>query len=152
MAEIKPPDFNLLVRYNVLQFFARECRAPAYQEIARLIGRPPEAVRQAYRQLHDRHLLFLEENTPVIRMAHPFSSVPTDYQVRSGSKAWWANCAWDALGIPAAMGIDAEITARYAGSNETVQLLVEGGKFDGRGHVAYFAVPFRYWYADLVYT
>ena len=31
-------------------------------------------------------------------MAHPFSGVPTDYRVESSGVAYWANCAWDALG------------------------------------------------------
>lgn len=150
--EAEQSDFNLQVRFNVLQFFAREGRVPAYQEIARLINHPPEAVRLAFHHLHNRHLLFLEADTDMIRMAHPFSAVPTAYRVRSGSKAWWANCAWDALGIPAALGIDAEIIARYPDSGETVQFQVQDGKFDGRDHVVYFAVPFRQWYEDLVYT
>ncbi len=44
-------------------------------------------------------------------MAWPFSGVETLFQVSVSDKTYFANCAWDSLGIPAALHTDAEIEA-----------------------------------------
>ena len=52
----------------------------------------------------------------------------TDYRVSSGGRTWWANCAWDALAIPAALTVDARIEAKnqHAQGNRESDLVVEG--------------------------
>ena len=97
-------------------------------------------------------MLFLEPGSDAIRIANPFSAVPTPYTVTAGERSWWANCAWDAFGIAVALGIDARISARYPGNAGTVDLEIADGKVDGKGNLVYFALPFRQWYDDLVYT
>src|SRR5687768_17853503 len=42
-------------------------------------------------------------------MANPFSAVPTAYRVRARERWWYANCAWDAFGICAALGVDGRV-------------------------------------------
>ena len=51
---------------------------------------------------HD-HALVLQENGMELRMAHPFSAVPTPYRVSAAGRWWYANCAWDAFGVCAAL-------------------------------------------------
>ncbi len=115
-------DFDLKVRYFVYRFFADHCRAPTYQEIAGLGQAAVDDVRASFHRLHSRHMIFLEPGTDAIRMANPFSAIPTKFKVKSGDKAWWANCAWDSLGIAAALDIDVHIEAAYADNQETVEL------------------------------
>ncbi len=145
-------EFDLNVRYFVYRFFADDCRAPTYQEIASLAQAAVDDVRASFHRLHSRHMIFLEPGTDAIRMANPFSAVPTKFRVKSGDKAWWANCAWDSLGIAAALDIDVHIEAAYADSQETVELWVGRGTVDGKGHVVYFPLPCRQWYDDLAFT
>lgn len=145
-------DSDLNIRYHVYRHFAEHGQAPEYAEIARVVSAPNDEVRAAFHRLHDRHMLFLEPGGDAIRIANPFSAVPTLYRVTAGELAWWANCAWDAFGIAAALNIDARISARYPGNTGTVDLEVANGKVDGKGHLVYFALPFRQWYDDLVYT
>ena len=145
-------DSDLDIRYRIYRHFAEHGRAPGYAEIARAVGAPSEAVRAAYHRLHERHMLFLEPGSDAIRIANPFSAVPTPYTVTAGERSWWANCAWDAFGIAVALGIDARISARYPGNAGTVDLEIADGKVDGKGNLVYFALPFRQWYDDLVYT
>ncbi len=97
-------------------------------------------------------MLFLEPNGDEIRMANPFSAIPTGFRVRSGQKEWWANCAWDSVGIAAALGIDVQITASYPDVQQSVELQVEDGIIDGKGHQVYFPLPCRQWYDDLIFT
>lgn len=85
--------------------------------------------------LHAHHMIFLEPNRDIIRMANPFSAVHTRYKVKIGQKQWWANCAWDTLGIAAALHSDAILSVRYPDNDETVELRVENGAVDGKGNV-----------------
>jgi len=97
-------------------------------------------------------MLYLEPGTSAIRMAFPFSAIPTQFKVKDGQKEWWANCAWDSLGIPAALNRDVEIEAMYPDSSEHVKFQVRNGSVDEKNHVVYFPLPFRQWYDDLIFT
>ena len=145
-------DLDYKIRTQIYHFFAEQCRAPAHPEIAALLQTENETVQAAFHKLHERHMLFLEPGTDSIRMANPFSAIPTRYRVTSAQKQWWANCAWDTLGIAAALHSDALIEARYPDGEETIRLQVENGAVDGKGNLVYFALPCRQWYADLVFT
>jgi DNA-binding transcriptional MocR family regulator len=145
-------EFDLKIRYQIYRFFADRCRAPSHQELADLISAEQDPVRDSFHKLHERHMIFLEPGADTIRMANPFSAIPTKFRVQSGQKQWWANCAWDSLGIAAALNIDVHIKAGYPDNQETVELQVENGRVDGKKHVIYFPLPCRQWYDDLVFT
>jgi hypothetical protein len=145
-------EFDLKIRYQIYLHFAGHCRAPAVQEIAGLLHAAEADVRDSFHKLHERHMIFLEPGTDAVRMANPFSAIPTGFRVKSGSKAWWANCAWDSLGIPAALQIDAQIEAAYPATQEIVRFQVKDGMVDGKNHLVYFPLPFRRWYDDLIFT
>lgn len=144
--------FDLQVRYQIYRFFADHCAAPSYQQLAHVLGVEGETVRGSFHKLHEQHMIFLEPHTDSIRMANPFSAIPTKFRVISGNKQWWANCAWDSLGIAAALQIEVQIQARYPDVPETVGLEVNDGKVDGKNHVVYFPLPCRQWYDDLIFT
>jgi hypothetical protein len=145
-------EFDLQVRYQIYRFFADKCRAPSYRQIANLLSAEKENVRDSFHRLHKRHMIFLEPNTDSIRMANPFSAIPTRFMVTSGNRQWWANCAWDSLGIAAALKVDVKIQASYPDTQETVELLVDHGMVDGKKHLVYFPLPCRQWYDDLIFT
>ena len=107
--------------------------------------------RAAYERLHERHALFLDPQTREVRMAFPFSAVPTRFLVRANGRSYLANCAWDMLGVPAALHSDAEIEAHYTEDGSPARLSVEGGQLRGDG-VVHFPLPLRRWYDDLVFT
>ncbi len=85
-------------------------------------------------------------------MAHPFSGVPTRWLVRAGDRSWFANCAWDAIAIPVALGIDAAIEAPWRDGPGQVGLALEDGRVRGGPAFVYFAVPARHWWDDIVHT
>lgn len=124
---------------------------PSTAETATGLGLAPEAARAALLRLHELHALFVDRDGGRVRMAHPFSGVPTAFRVQSGGVAYWANCAWDALGIPAALGTDAAIAATYAEDRQPAPIEIAGGRVRGSG-VVHFLLPFRRWYDDLVFT
>jgi Alkylmercury lyase len=58
----------------------------------------------------------LKPATNELRMANPFSAVPTAYRVHAAGQWWYGNCAWDALGICAALRTDGRVeTSRQPG-------------------------------------
>jgi hypothetical protein len=60
--------------------------------------------------LHQKRLIVPEPGDPTrIRMAPPFPGIETRFRVNALGKQFFANCAWDALGIPAALHADASV-------------------------------------------
>ena len=60
-------------------------------------------------------------------MLNPFSAVETPHRVESGGRTWFANCAWDALGIPAALHADGRVESRCPDCGEALELEVRDG-------------------------
>lgn len=147
-----PDHLDWSVRSFVFAFVVDRARSPTIAETAAGLGIAEDRARAAYRALDRRHALFLEPGGEAIRMAHPFSGVPTPFRVHADGRAYWANCAWDALGIPAALHADATIDAPAAEDGAPIRLTVEGDRVHARGEVVHFPRPFRTWYDDLIET
>jgi hypothetical protein len=139
-------------RAFIYGYIADHARPPTVAEAASGLSLAVEQARVEFAALHARHALFLDADGASIRMANPFSGVPTDFRVFARGRAYWANCAWDMLGIPAALHADARIEARFADTGEQAVVTVEGDKVRGHGEVVYVRVPFSRWYDDLAYT
>ncbi len=151
MAMVDDPTlWNL--RHFVWQRLAATGQPPKPLEAAEALGITTEQAEVAYRQLHERHALLLEPDTFNVRMANPFSGQVTDFRVRAGDVTYFANCAWDALGIPAALQADASIRAYCAASGRPIHLEVRAGQVSGDAALVHFAVPFAHWYDDLILT
>ena len=140
------------VRAFVYQHFADTTHAPGVDETAKHFNLSNEEAGELYKELNNRHAFFLEPETLSIRMANPFSAIPTDFKVHANGKTYFANCAWDMLGIPAALHCDAVIDAVFTESNESVQLEIRNGKVTNSELLVHFPVPFARWYDDLVFT
>ncbi len=140
------------IRHFVYQFFVRQRRPPTAAETADHFGMQTADALAAFRRLHADHLLFLEPGGEEIRMANPLSAVETTFRTRIGGRLYWANCAWDMLGIAAMLGQDAQIKAGYADADGLARIAVRNGKIEHAGGVVHFLLPVRHWYQDLVYT
>ncbi len=140
------------VRAFVYERFALTARPPSISDTAARFGIPSTQAANLYRELHARHALWLDGDSASVRMANPFSAIPTDFRVRAQGLDYWANCAWDALGIPAALHTDATINTHCAASGTPLSLVVHDDRLVASDAVVHFLVPFRAWYDDLVYT
>lgn len=146
-------DSDWDIRLFIYQALAAGGRAPDADDLAIQFGISPSHARIALQRLHDAHALVLREGGGGILMANPLAALPTDYRVRIGDSALYANCAWDALGIPAMLGADARIEARHPLDGNLIELAVEEDRLSGcRGLLVHFALPFRQWYDDIVDT
>ena len=140
------------IRYFVYAHFADTTYAPSVDVTAAHFNISTEEASEYYKELHNRHAFFLEPETLTIRMANPFSGIPTDFKVHANGKTYYANCAWDMLGIPAALHMDAVIEAKCTESNETVQLEIQNGQITNNHLLVHFPLPLSRWYDDLVFT
>lgn len=138
------------LRHQIYRHFADRGIAPPLGLIATWVGGKALA-HDALTRLHDAHAIVLDPGGS-IRMALPFSAVATDHRVVSGDRAWWANCAWDTLAIPAALEIDATIEANWLDTGEPVDLRVHRGELQHSGGFVHFAIPARRWWNDIVET
>ena len=140
------------VRHFVYQNFAETTHPPSVEETAKHFDITNEETKDLYLELHNRHAFFLDLETLNIRMANPFSGIPTDFKVTANGKTYFSNCAWDMLGIPAALHTDAVIEAKFTESNEEVKLEVKNGQITNNQLLVHFPLPFSRWYDDLVFT
>lgn len=149
-------DENMLwqIRHLVYAHFADTTLPPSMDVTAAHFGISTEEASESYKELHNRHAFFLEPGTLTIRMAWPFSAVPTPFQVHANGKTYFANCAWDMLGIPAALHTDAVIEAVCTESNENVEIQIQDGnlRFTNYDLRVHFPLPFSRWYDDLIFT
>ena len=151
------------VRHFVYNHFAETTQPPSVETTAQHFNISIEEASEYYKELHNRHALFLEPETLDIRMANPFSGIPTDFKVHVDGKKYYANCAWDMFGIPIALHRDAVIEAVCTESNESVQLeikndniaqaAVPGGEDTALSSLrVHFPLPFARWYDDMAFT
>ena len=77
----------------------------------------------------------------------------TRFRVHGAEVSWWANCAWDMLGIPAFVHESVRVSATCPDCEEEIALDVdaERGVVAGNGLV-HFLVPARHWYDDIGFT
>ena len=124
---------ELALRRRILESFAATGAPPSVPDGPALQG------------LQAAHVVVLGPDRE-ISMAHPFAAHHTGARVDSGDRTWWGNCAWDALGIVAALGLpDARVTSHG------IALEVAGGAVDGEA-VFHVSVPARQWWDDIAFT
>jgi hypothetical protein len=146
-------ELDLRIRNHLYGSFVKTGNAPTPAEAAAALDLSESHVEHAYRRLHEAHALVLEPGTSRIRMLNPFSAVQTPHRVDAGGRSWFANCAWDALGIPAALRGDGSIRSECADCGEPVELEVrDGGLVRGGELLVHFVVPARRWWDDIAFT
>ena len=124
------------------------------------LGRPPlavevgptEQVRAGWRRLHEEHALVLDHDQRELLMANPFSAVPIPHRVEAGSRSWYANCAWDAFGICAALATDGRIEASCPDCGDAIGIDVRAACSDDESLLFHCLVPARRWWDDVAYT
>ena len=144
--------FDLELRNLTYKQFVDLGRAPTAVEIAQKAGFPVDEVGAGWRRLHEMHALVLNPATLELRMANPFSAVPTAYRVHAAGHWWYGNCAWDAFGILGALHVDGHIETSCPDCGESMSISVTGQKPNEPGLVFPFLVPAARWWDDIIFT
>ena len=144
-------DLDTKVKLAIYELTAETGSVPNSSEVSRDIDEGE--VRAAFGRLHAKRLLLPERGDPTrIRMAPPFSGVPTKFPVEADDKQYYANCVWDAYGIAAALHCDAISRASDGHTGEPLILEVKNGAPVLKPYLAHFAVPAAYWWDNLIFT
>jgi len=144
-----PADIEL--RNATYRRFVQLGRAPTAGEVAGAIHRSEAEVREGWRRLHDAHALVLD-SAGEIRMANPFSALATPFRVEAAGTSWYANCAWDAFGIGAALHVDSVIHTDCADCHDPVRVQVRDGRPDDEDLLFHVLVPAVSWWQDIGFT
>ena len=144
------PDLD--VKLAVYRHFAATGVRPTAARIAGGLGVALGSVREAFGRLRGQRVLVLEDDGESIRMAPPFSGVPTQHRVVAEGISYFANCAWDALGIAAALRKPATVHSRCEQSLEPLELQVSTEGPERSDWLFHCVVPAAQWWDDIVFT
>lgn len=141
------------VKLYIYETMADTTQAPSAADVVKSLNISLAEVESAFQSLSDQRLLVLEPVNPQqIRMAPPFSGAPTVHTVQVGGRSYYANCAWDAFGIAAALHKDAEIQSTCPDCNVSINLQVRNFRPENHNYIAHFAIPAALWWDDIIET
>jgi hypothetical protein len=153
MRQVTLPSLDQVLRHRVYSALARGARAPGASSLAATLGVAVAEIREGLERLHAAHALVLDAGTREVRMALPFSNLPTAYRVESGGRSWDVNCAWDSLGLVRLLGLqEARILDQGGPGRERRVLTVVGGDLVERDGVISSPRPAWRWWDDIVFT
>lgn len=145
-------SLELKAKLAIYEHFAAVGSRPSVDDIAARVGAAVPQVREIFRRLREQRVLVLEADAESIRMAPPFSGVPTQHRVTADGVTYHANCAWDALGIPAALHKPATVHSRCEQSMEPLELAISDRGPEASDWLFHCVVPASQWWDDIVFT
>lgn len=109
---------------------------------------------QALRDLEAAHHIALVPGTARILMAFPFSAVATPFRTTVGDRAYFANCAWDAIAFHAMLKRDIRVDSFCHHCAAPITVAVHGSTIDvePREALVYLALRPTQWWSDIVTT
>ena len=140
-------EADLELRRRTYGFLVEHGRAPAAHEL----GNAYEVL-EGWRRLDAEHAVVLNPVTDELRMLNPFSAVPTAHRVRAGGRWWYGNCAWDALGICAALQTDGRVETSCPDCGDSLAFEVRDERPDDASLLFHCLVPASRWWDDIVFT
>jgi hypothetical protein len=131
-------------------------RAPVAEEVARQLGVSKAEVVNAFEALERSRLLARLPNTQRLLMLWPFSNLPTPFRVQpEGGRTYFANCAWDAVGIHTVLAQPVRIDSFCFHCADPIELVLRAGKVveaKPPTTIPHFTKPAGQWWENIVDT
>ena len=140
------------VRLYVFRQAAETGRVPQPAQTAAALRRTEDEIREALKHLAASKVLILAPNDGNIWAANPFCAVNSGFRVQGNGRTYWGICIWDSLGIPAALGKNAVITAPCGDCGDPMSLEVRDGRLVRSEGVIHFAVAAHHWWDNIGFT
>jgi hypothetical protein len=148
---VSPTD-SAEIRVFIYNWIVAHGEPPLLQDIGAHLGVSADEARETTRNLNIGKTVLCHPDSGEIWMAGPFAAAETPYRVIGVHASWWANCAWDSIGIAAIVNEDVVIEASCADCGDPMRIRVsrrDGVRGTGLVHLL---VPMRDWYRDIGYT
>ena len=152
MTESPQAAFDARVRRHIYETIIETGAPPSVAATGGALDAAEPDIVKAYRRLHDAHTIVLANDALDIRMAPPFAAWRTPFTVHSGNRTYYANCAWDALGVAATLQRDAVMRTACPDCDEPIRIAVVNGAVPAEGYMVHIAVPAAAWWKDIVFT
>jgi hypothetical protein len=146
--------FDARVRVAIATAIRQRGAVPAIAEVARDLSLDETAVRASFDRMIAAHVFVAKRDSSEIHSYTPFCVERTDFRVRSDGRQWWAMCAWDALGIPNALGVAGTIESSCVDCGERIVVDVDrdGTATTAAGAVMYVGVKAIDFWKDIHFT
>lgn len=145
-------DFDTALRKTIYDLTLAGGTPPKIAHLSDTTRAPESEVRASLQRLATGRVVVLQPHSGELLMVPPFSAVPTPFVVATARYTTYANCAWDAFGIPVMQHGDAEITSACGCCGESITLAALGDRPPVGHAVLHFAVPAHRWWEDIVFT
>jgi len=144
--------FDVVLRTAVYRHFAATGLSPTLAAMCAAVGATDQQVQDGYRRLYAKRMLVPAGDFASIRMAPPFSGVPTQHRATVNGMEYFANCAWDAFGVVAALGGTGDVLSRCEHTHEPLALHLTTAGPPPSGWRFHCVVPAAKWWNDIVFT
>jgi len=142
------------VRIAIARSIKARGRIPTIAAVASDLGKDVASVDASFARMIEGHVFVPRKDSHEIYAYDPFCVGPTDFFVSSAGRVWFGICAWDALGIPAALGEAGIIETHCADCNESlvVEVDADGGTDVQTWTVMQVGVRPRDFWKDIYFT
>ena len=147
-------EFDREVRIAIARSIKTRGKVPTIAGIAADMKQDIAAVDASFARMIDGHVFIPRKGSHEIFTYNPFCAEPTDFFVTAGGRIWFGICAWDALGIPAALGETGVVETHCADCNESLVVEVDANGVTEvqTWTVMQVGVPARDFWKDIYFT
>ena len=130
----------------IIRHVAERGFAPPISTLRETLGWSESVVRGVLARLAEIRGVILKPNSADVWAIHPFTLMPTPTWVETEGGGWWANCAWCALGIGAALRQDIRVVSRLGAEQQTLEFRVQGNRVSDERLLIHFPFPPSEWW------
>ncbi len=147
-------DFDREVRIAIARSIKTRGTVPTIAAVAAELGKDIETVDASFARMIEGHAFIARKDSHEIFTYNPFCAEPTDFFVTAAGRVWFGICAWDALGIPAALGEAGVVETHCPDCDESlvVEVDADGGTELQTWTVMQVGVPARDFWKDIYFT
>jgi hypothetical protein len=147
-------DFDREVRIVIARSIKTRGKVPTIAAVAAELSKDIETVDASFARMIEGHVFIARKDSHEIFTYNPFCAEPTDFFVTAAGRVWFGICAWDALGIPAALGEAGVVETHCPDCDESlvVEVDADGGTELQTWTVMQVGVPARDFWKDIYFT
>lgn len=142
------------VRIAIARSIKTRGKIPTIAAVATDMDKDVSWVDASFARMIEGRVFIPRRDSHEIYAYDPFCVGPTDFFVTAAGRVWFGICAWDALGIPAALGESGVVETHCADCNESLVVEVDANGITEvqTWTVMQVGVPARDFWKDIYFT